>query len=197
MAITLLLHPSVKWEVLEPRSRKGRAFCRCVCGHEKEVWHKYLRNGKSTNCGCLTNRSGKTSHPAYINWCSMRKRCSNPNDPFWHRYGGRGIKVCERWQDFFAFAQDVGPKPSPAHTLDRIDNDGHYEPGNVRWATRSEQMEKVRLRPSLGSIEELAAKAGVSQSTMNRRIRSGWSDKDLLLPPDPYVPLRLRAARSR
>lgn len=91
--------------------------------------------------------------PEYGAWKNMRRRCNNPNNAWWHRYGGRGIKVCPEWDDpvfgFQAFVQDMGPRPSPQHMLDRIDNDGHYEPGNCRWATMAEQVEnKVRSRRS-------------------------------------------------
>lgn len=78
-------------------------------------------------------------HPLFNTWGSMRQRCLNPKHKDFHRYGGRGIKVCERWAHIANFVQDVGEKPSPKHTLDRIDNDGDYEPGNVRWATPAEQ----------------------------------------------------------
>lgn len=140
MPISLILHPSVKWEVLELRTRPGYALCRCVCGKEKEVRHQYLRKGRSTNCGCLTIRRNNSKNLAYGCWQSMKKRCNNPKDPFYHRYGGRGIKVCDRWQQSFRdFLSDVGPRPSKTYTLDRIDNDGDYEPGNVRWATPKEQ----------------------------------------------------------
>jgi hypothetical protein len=79
--------------------------------------------------------------PEYKAWCNMRTRCANPNNKRWHRYGGRGIKVCEEWQtDFWAFLAHVGLKPSPDHSIDRYpDRDGNYEPGNVRWATQADQ----------------------------------------------------------
>ena len=80
-----------------------------------------------------------THKPTYSSWASMIQRCTNPNAGGYHRYGGRGIRVCERWRDSYAaFLADVGPRP-PGRTLDRINNDGNYEPGNCRWATKSEQ----------------------------------------------------------
>jgi hypothetical protein len=81
----------------------------------------------------------------YRAWKAMKTRCTNPNRADWKNYGGRGISVCERWATSFEnFLADVGPKPSPLHTLDRILNDGSYEPGNCRWATRGEQLKNKR-----------------------------------------------------
>lgn len=84
-------------------------------------------------------RHGLKNTPEYDAWENMRNRCSNPNYPLYHRYGGRGIKVCKRWDDFRNFYKDLGVKPSRSHSLDRIDNDGDYEPSNCRWATSKEQ----------------------------------------------------------
>ena len=87
----------------------------------------------------------KKDHPLYQTWKSMKQRCSNPNSPDYPNYGGRGIEVCDEWKnDFEMFVYHLGPKPSPEHTLDRVDNDWHYCPENCRWATKAEQQRNSR-----------------------------------------------------
>ena len=132
----------------------GRAWhCACDCGGSIVAYVGKLRDGGVVSCGCSRRKHGLTRsraqwHPLYLTWALMRNRCSNPKNTNYKNYGGRGIKVCTRWDDFTLFLADVGEKP-PGKTIDRIDNDGDYEPGNVKWSTRSEQQRNKR-RPSSG-----------------------------------------------
>ena len=111
----------------------------CFCGGLRWVLSDSLAAGQVKSCGCLRNKNARSKHPLYNTWLMMNARCSIPSQPNFHRYGGRGIRVCERWRNFQNFLQDMGSKPSPKHTLDRINSDGDYEPSNCRWATKEEQ----------------------------------------------------------
>lgn len=136
-----------------PRGRKMAARWRCVCdcGEVKDVRGEDLRSGNSTSCGCGQREKarsrllshGQSNTQVYKVWAQMKQRCTNPNDDKFDLYGGRGIKVCQRWADSFeAFRDDMGPRPR-GFSIDRIDGDGNYEPGNCRWATAKVQGENT------------------------------------------------------
>lgn len=120
---------------------------RCDCGNTQLARKSHVKSGLIVSCGCFQKESsasrftthGMTGTSEYNTWASMRDRCENHLNKRYDRYGGRGITVCERWSDFQSFFDDMGHKPSESHSIDRINNDGNYEPSNCRWATQKEQ----------------------------------------------------------
>jgi hypothetical protein len=196
-------------EEIEPRFRsykknpnhKTRTFkCMCDCGNMSVAAINNLRSGHTGSCGCLQReagqRNGEISHPKhgmcgaaeYRAWCNMIQRCSNPKATRYDRYGGRGIRVCERWGNSFdAFFADVGPRPSAWHSIDRYpNNDGNYEPDNVRWATAAEQQQNqsANRMVHIGGfdlcIAEAARLLGINVATVRTRIHNGQSPEEAL-----------------
>lgn len=170
-------------------SRNTTWNCLCDCGKTTVAAGSLLKNGHVKSCGCLKRgqHSLRHGHSArgiismeYRAWQGMRTRCSNPNEDAYPRYGGRGIKVCERWNaSFEAFLADIGPKPSAKHSLGRVDNDGNYEPGNVRWETPFQQggnNSRNRNFTIDGRTMCLAAwvrERGMVLNTVHRRLKRG------------------------
>jgi len=114
--------------------------CQCDCGTIKIIRSDHLRKGLIKSCGCLRRTHGDSNSVEWNIWRYMKDRCTNPKCTNWKNYGGRGIKVCNEWlNDYSAFLSHVGRRPSSEHSLDRINNDRNYEPGNVRWAMKWEQ----------------------------------------------------------
>lgn len=146
----------------DPGHKDALWLCQCECGEERRVRARYLRDGRSQSCGCWRAEAARlflTKHgeshgellPEYRAWNAAIYRCHNPKSKNYPSYGGRGIKVAEEWRDrrtgFWKFFQHLGPRPSDSHSIDRINVDGHYEPGNVRWATPTEQAYNKRHIP--------------------------------------------------
>lgn len=143
---------SMRWTVLGKGSRGGFSLCECACGTRRDVNNRNLRAGLSKSCGCARpdgrRRHGLTGSVEFKIWVGMKTRCYNPDANGYHNYGALGVVLCDRWlgeQGFVNFLADMGPRPTPEHSIDRYPNkNGNYEPGNCRWATRKDQMRNVK-----------------------------------------------------
>jgi hypothetical protein len=162
------------------RTREGKALWRCLCdcGRAHEVTGANLRRGRVRSCGCAcrppTTKHGDTAGgktaAEWAAWHQAKMRTTSPTHPAWKDYGGRGIKVCERWLNSYEnFLADMGRRPSPQHSIDRINNDGDYEPGNCRWATKSEQVLNRRPRTRVLSTTPAAVAMRASRKRCAER----------------------------
>lgn len=179
------------------RGKRTMLVCRCDCGAERIVDRGNLASGKTRSCGCAVRlgiahpnqRHGMRKTSVYRRWSGMIQRCTNPKSDQWEHYGGRGIRVCERWLSFEAFHADMGDPPAGT-TLDRIDVDGNYEPGNCRWATAAEQARNRRTSTLLThagktqSISDWSDETGINRQSIRSRILNlGWSVERALTTP--------------
>lgn len=178
----------VKWE------------CQCSCGNTKQVQSNHLTTGKIVSCGCWLKESVSqrrfrhgaphSSDPllrsTYQTWCNMRRRCGNPRNKDYARYGGKGIAVCERWSVFQNFLDDLGIKPTAEHGIDRIDYKKGYEPGNCRWAdvmTQALNKSDIILLEYKGKklpLTEWCRMLDKKPEMVRSRIRAGWSTERAL-----------------
>ena len=182
--------------------KKPHWLCRCECGAEKAIQGCSLTNGTTRSCGCWKSeevRTRMTKHghtswhgprtPTYRCWRAMLGRCYRVNDSGFKYYGGRGISVCERWRDFRNFLADMGERPTLAHSIDRIDNNGNYEPGNCRWATalqqgrNSRKTVQVTLNGETHCISEWMEILDLNVHTIKDRLHRGWSYERALTEP--------------
>lgn len=182
----------------EPRFCKLIAWtCRCRCGRVVKLVGKRLRNGECKSCGCLAraiNAKQHTTHAMsksveYRTWQSAKTRCYNPRYHNFQHYGGRGIAMADEWRDDFPrFLADMGPRPKHA-SLDRIDNNGPYAPGNCRWALPIEQHRNTRVNRRLTwhgetlTLTEWALGLGIPKTTLSARLTMGWTVERALSEP--------------
>lgn len=180
---------------LDP-ANKRKFLVRCECGVEKTTDKYAVMDGRTASCGCLRRevtaeraltenvKHGLSYTKEYSTWASMNQRCADKANP---HYGARGIVVCDRWKNsVHAFIEDMGPAPSQAHSIDRIDNDGDYEPDNCQWATKDQQLANRRVSRFLSiggvrkTIAEWVKETGALRRTVADRLSKGWSDEEAL-----------------
>lgn len=180
-------------ELGEPQGKVRRWKCICRCGKETQVPTYHLRTGGIKSCGCLQRESvvthGQSYGAEYQAWKGIKRRCYSKKSRMYKRYGGRGITVCQRWRDSFAnFFADMGKRPSAKHSIERIDNNGNYEPSNCKWATDAEQTRNtsrnvyVEFRGERLTVQDWAKRLGVTHGTLQNRIKRWGVERALTTP---------------
>ena len=166
------------------KNQQKRWNCICDCGKLTTVYAGNIKCGETKSCGCLRMEESSTREKThgmaksseYNIWAGMKARCINIKHPAFERYGGRGIKVCDKWlESFEKFYEDMGERPSVKHSLDRIDNNGSYELSNCRWATDLEQARNTRRNIMINgiSLPQYCEENGLSYNTITIRVRRG------------------------
>ena len=174
-----------KWTVTSRAENLGnrvRWNVQCQCGEKRIYRSDTLKDGRSQGCQNCMKTHGLCSSSEYGIWSGMKKRCYDTNHKSYPHYGGRGIKVCDKWKnDFAAFYSDMGPRPSLGHSIDRIDGNGHYAPDNCRWATSTEQNlnysqnRHVEYQGKNITVTELAEETGIERHVLYQRLDRGYS----------------------
>jgi hypothetical protein len=178
------------------KSQRMRWLCRCECGRETPVFTSALLSGNTRSCGCLSRDSnaerqithGLSGTPEYHAWYTAIQRCTNPEYENFEDYGGRGIQFHSAWlEDLPAFLAEVGPRPGPGYSLGRIDNEGHYEPGNLRWETSEQQNNNRRFNRIVTAdgktLSQAAHEAGMTVGNLFRRLKRGLTIEEALAKP--------------
>jgi len=180
-------------------SKRRTANLKCHCGNVFVNVIDGVKQGKVKSCGCInTNEARKkwsithqmTNTSEYKSWCAIKARCYNTKNTRYNTYGGRGVRVCERWLSSFEnFYADMGNRPTPQHSIDRIDVNGDYEPSNCRWATPKEQANNrttskwLTLGKITKTLSQWAEKTGLGAPTIRYRLKAGWGIKKTLYTP--------------
>ena len=180
-----------KWTVLERSTSingRSRWLCKCQCGTKYNVLSQTLLDGRSTRCIKCSPRTGNVSHglcrngkkPEYFVWRSIKDRCFNPNTKAFKNYGVRGISICEKWKNSFeAFYKYMGSQPFKGSSIDRIDNNGNYEPGNVRWATRKQQMANTRKQKHGVCVKQWSQQNNLDRFHVAKMLEAGKSLEEI------------------
>lgn len=180
------------------RNHKRRFLCKCDCGEEKVIALKLLTQGEAKSCGCkkrdhlisMTYKHGYARERLYITWQAIKQRCLNPNNPNFHHYGGRGIKICDEWMDYLEFRRwSLSAGYTDYLTIERIDVHGGYNPGNCTWIPKEKQVCNTRSTRwvDIGgrrmNFKDAAELMGINYDTAYRRVSKGWTNEDAILLP--------------
>jgi len=178
--------------VIGPWRKQGRRTmwrCRCDCGKVCWTMRDNIIRGSTKSCGCKKgyHLHGATKTAEHNAWIGLRYRCNNRDCPEYHNYGGRGVRVV--FASFKEFVTDIGPRPTPRHSVDRIENSGNYAPGNVKWSTPKEQSRNTRSNVVLtfnGKTQCISAwrqERGLPRGCINKRLKLGWPVEKALTQP--------------